>query len=151
MNKIYYITLIYFCLFVPCHAESADQDNTVQQSEYLSPDEITRDDYEKMAQHSAQYHDCLQEKSRAEINNYNDPRHVVDSAMKLCAYELENLNVWMTERKFSLPFRRGYIRRTSTRTVGKLMPAVMMAIASRQSLAEDVTNPAVSDSNEVRE
>ncbi len=100
------------------------------------PNQITEDDYAKLSDYAVQYDACLNEKSRIEINNFNDPRHVVDTAMKQCAVKLEALNSWMQERKFPPGFIHKYIQKTSNRTVGKLLPAVMMEIAARQSAAE---------------
>ncbi|MEE9118602.1 MAG: hypothetical protein V3U02_08420, partial [Calditrichia bacterium] len=115
MNKIYYFMLIFVSLTISCFANSDNPENvdSNQQTEYLSPDEIAQDDFYKIEEHSIRYSECINDKSRSEINNYNDPRHVVDAAMKFCAYALEELDHWMIERKLPPPIRHKFIRRIS--------------------------------------
>jgi hypothetical protein len=138
MKKIFYRTIICFGFIFPCYADTStsEDETSMHQSEYLSPDQITEDDYAKLSAYAIEYDTCLNEKSRVEINNFNDPRHVVDTAMKQCAIKLEALNSWMQERKFPPGFTNRYIQKTSSRSVNKLLPAVMMEIAARQSTAE---------------
>ena len=137
MNRFFYIFFICICFSISCLAETANEDvNTNDESDYLTADELTEDDYNKLHDYVIEYDECLTSKSRSEITKYNDPRHVVDSAMKLCAYELEDMNQWMKERNFSPNDRQRYIQKTSSRSVNKILPAVMMAIASRQPASE---------------
>ena len=138
MKKIFCIAILCIGFIAPCYADSntPEEEANKEQSEYLMPNQITEDDYAKLSDYAVQYDACLNEKSRIEINNFNDPRHVVDTAMKQCAVKLEALNSWMQERKFPPGFIHKYIQKTSNRKVGKLLPAVMMEIATRQSAAE---------------
>ncbi len=138
MNKIYYFMLIFVSLTIPCFANSDNSENvdSNQQTEYLSPDEIAQDDFYKIEEHSIRYSECINDKSRSEINNYNDPRHVVDAAMKFCAYALEELDHWMIERKLPPPIRHKFIRRISSRAVGKTLRLVMMEKAVHQGATE---------------
>ena len=62
----------------------------------------------------------------------DDPRHVVDFAMKKCATELENLNMEMTARNFDPNFRQGYIKRISNRSANQTLKIVMMGMARKQ-------------------
>jgi len=138
MKKIFCIAILCIGFIAPCYADSntPEEEANKEQSEYLMPNQITEDDYAKLSDYAIEYDTCLNEESRIQLNNFNDPRHVVDTAMKKCAFKLEELNAWMQERKFPPGFIHKYIQKTSNRTVGKLLPAVMMEIAARQSAAE---------------
>jgi len=132
MNKIYFLVIISISFSLPCFADT-DLEESTQQAEYLTAEEMTPEDYAKLSEFAVKYDVCLTKTSQSEINNFDDPRHVVDLAMKQCAYELEELNNWMTEKKIPPPFRQRYIQKTSSRSVGKVLPAVMMGIAARRS------------------
>ena len=131
-----------FCLCivfaVPCLAgpDTSESENNNDQPEYLSPDQMTDEDYAKLSDSAAEYDACLSEKSAEQMNNYNDPRQVVDTAMKQCVPVLENLNTWMKERNFPPGFAHHYIQKTVNRTVSELLPRVMMQAAARQNAAE---------------
>jgi len=121
-----------------CYADPADSGDNAsdQQPEYLNPEEVTEDDYAMMMDYSVRYEQCLSAKAFSEIGNYNDPRDVVDTAMKQCAFELEELNQKMTDRKFPPAYRQKYIQRTSNRAAGETLQIIMMEMASRQPPAE---------------
>ncbi len=100
--------------------------------EYLSQDQVTREDYNTMSEFGISYDECLADTSRAEVANYNDPRHVVDVAMKKCAVKLEELNDWLTEKRFPPSFKKGHIRKLSGKSVRKVMPQVMFLMSTKQ-------------------
>lgn len=100
--------------------------------EYLSQDQVTREDYNTMSEFGISYDECLADTSRAEVANYNDPRHVVDVAMKKCAVKLEELNDWLTEKRFPPNFKKGHIRKLSGKSVRKVMPQVMFLMSTKQ-------------------
>ena len=100
--------------------------------EYLSQDQVTREDYNTMSEFGISYDECLADTSRAEVANYNDPRHVVDVAMKKCAVKLEELNDWLTEKRFPPNFKKGHIRKLSGKSVRKVMPQVMFLMSAKQ-------------------
>ena len=142
MKKLITIKLCIFSLFlafsVPglAEPETPEVDNNPDQAEYLTPDQMTEEDYAKLSDSAAEYDACLSDKSAEQLNNYNDPRQVVDTAMKQCVPVLENLKSWMIERKFPPGFANHYIRKTVNRTVTEVLPKVMMQTAARQSAAE---------------
>ena len=103
-----------------------------QESEYLSQDQVTREDYNTMSEFGIAYDECLTDTSRAEVANYDDPRHVVDFAMKHCAVKLEELNAWFIEKKFPPSFKKGYIKRLSGKSVRRIMPEVMFMMSTKQ-------------------
>ncbi|NIQ16082.1 MAG: hypothetical protein GTO02_17330, partial [Candidatus Dadabacteria bacterium] len=82
---------------ISSYAESTDskQETTPQQTEYLSPDQLTDDDYTKLSEFANEYNECLNVRSREELENFNDPRHIVDTAMKKCVPVQDNLYKWM--------------------------------------------------------
>ena len=100
--------------------------------EYLSQDQVTREDYNTMSEFGISYDECLADTSRTEVANYNDPRHVVDVAMKKCAVKLEELNDWLTEKRFPPNFKKGHIRKLSGKSVRKVMPQVMFLMSTKQ-------------------
>jgi hypothetical protein len=103
-----------------------------QEPEYISQSDVTREDYNTMSIFGDAYDVCLHETSRAEIPNYNDPRHVVDVAMKKCAVKLEELNEWLTEKRFPPSFKQRHIRKLSSSSVGDVMPQVMFMMSTKQ-------------------
>ena len=135
MKFINLVVLLYFGIIFSCYAGAVEnsEDSNPSASEYLSPDQMTEDDYAKLSEYSSEYDSCLNEESRIQLNNFDDPRHVVDTAMKKCAFRLEELNVWMQDRNFPPGFIHKYIQKTSNKTVNKVLPSVMMAIAARRS------------------
>jgi len=105
---------------------------TGSEPEYISQSEVTREDYSMMNEFKVSYDECMTETSRAEVANYNDPRHVVDVAMKQCAVKLEELNDWLTEKRFPPHFKKGYITKVSNKSVRQVMPKVMFMMSQKQ-------------------
>lgn len=119
-------------ILIPVYAIAGGEDEVKPEPEYLSQDQVTQEDYNTMSEFGGAYDECLADTSRAEVANYNDPRHVVDVAMKQCAVKLEELNDWLTEKRFPPGFRKGYIRKTSGKSVRQVMPKVMFMISTKQ-------------------
>lgn len=113
-------------------AGGEDEIDPKLKQEYLSQDQVTREDYNTMSEFGISYDECLADTSRAEVANYNDPRHVVDVAMKKCAVKLEELNDWLTEKRFPPNFKKGHIRKLSGKSVRKVMPQVMYLMSTKQ-------------------
>lgn len=113
-------------------AGGEDEIDPKLKQEYLSQDQVTREDYNTMSEFGISYDECLADTSRAEVANYNDPRHVVDVAMKKCAVKLEELNDWLTEKRFPPNFKKGHIRKLSGKSVRKVMPQVMFLMSTKQ-------------------
>ncbi|MCH9047606.1 MAG: hypothetical protein IH836_01470 [Proteobacteria bacterium] len=113
-------------------AGGEDEIDSKLKQEYLSQDQVTREDYNTMSEFGISYDECLADTSRAEVANYNDPRHVVDVAMKKCAVKLEELNDWLTEKRFPPNFKKGHIRKLSGKSVRKVMPQVMFLMSTKQ-------------------
>lgn len=105
---------------------------TSPEPEYLSQDQVTQKDYNTMTEFSVAYDKCIKDTSRTEVPNYDDARHVVDIAMKQCAIKLEELNEWLTERKFPPGFKKGYIRKISGKSVQQVMPEIMYMMSAKQ-------------------
>ena len=117
---------------IPVCAIAGGEDETKPEPEYLSQDQVTQEDYSTMAEFGGTYDDCLTDTSLAEVANYDDPRHVVDVAMKQCAVKLEELNAWFTEKRFPPSFKKGYIKRLSGKSVRRIMPEVMYMMSTKQ-------------------
>ena len=136
LTKIVLLLLIQTPIHVAASGENdiSPESNPVisQQSEYLSQDQITKEDYIAMSEFGLAYDQCMSDTSRAEVANYNDPRHVVDVAMKQCAVRLEELNNWLTKKRFPPDFRRGYVKKISGKTVREVMPQVMYIMSNKQ-------------------
>ncbi len=117
---------------IPVCAIAGGEDETKPEPEYLSQDQVTQEDYSTMAEFGGAYDDCLTDTSRVEVANYDDPRHVVDVAMKQCAVKLEELNAWFTEKRFPPSFKKGYIKRLSGKSVRRNMPEEMYIMSTKQ-------------------
>ncbi len=130
LTKLVILLLIQTPAYVAAGGE--DEVDPKLEPEYLSQDQVTREDYNTMSEFSSAYDECLTDTSRAEVANYNDPRHVVDIAMKQCAVKLEELYAWFTERRFPPSFIKGYIRKLSGKSVRQVMPEVMFMISNKQ-------------------
>jgi hypothetical protein len=128
----------------PLHGTSGELPDVpaLPQAEYITPDKMTREDHMMIAEYSDNYNGCLQDTSIEQMNTRDDPRHVVDYAMKHCAGILEELDLKMIEKNFEPDFRQGYIRRTSNQAANGMLRLVMMAMANRQSAAETAPPPA---------
>ncbi len=142
MKDLYLIILMSISFSISSYAESTDskQETTPQQTEYLSPDQLTDDDYTKLSEFANEYNECLNVRSREELENFNDPRHIVDTAMKKCVPVQDNLYKWMQERRFPPGFAHRYMQKVTNKTVNKLLPQVMMQIAERNAATEQSSN-----------
>ena len=118
-------------ILIPVCVVVGQEDEVNPETEYLSQDQVTREDYNTMSEFGISYDECLNDTSRAEATNYNDPRRVVDVAMKKCAVKLEKLNDWLTEKRFPPSFRKGYIRKISGKSVRQVMPQVMFLMSAK--------------------
>ncbi|MCK5432265.1 MAG: hypothetical protein KAJ03_05945 [Gammaproteobacteria bacterium] len=117
---------------IPVCAIAGGEDEAKIEPDYLSQDQVTQEDYITMAEFGGAYDECLTNTSRAEVANYDDPRHVVDVAMKQCAVKLEDLNDWLTKSKFPPGFKKGYIRKISGSSVRQVMPEIMYMMSIKQ-------------------
>jgi hypothetical protein len=119
-------------VYVTAGEEVETNPATSSEDEYISRSEVTNEDYNMMNEFKDAYDECMTNTSRAEVANYNDPRHVVDVAMKQCAVKLEELNEWLTEKRFPPHFKKGYITKISNKSVRKVMPEVMFMLSRKQ-------------------
>jgi len=87
-NRLIKLVLLLLTLG-PVYVTAVEQADTSQaassEPEYISQSEVTNEDYNMMNEFKDAYDECMTNTSRAEVVNYNDPRHVVDVAMKQCA------------------------------------------------------------------
>ena len=134
-NRLIKLVLLLLTLspvYVTAGEETDSSPATGSEPEYISQSDVTREDYNMMEEFSVAYDECLTETSHAEVPNYNDPRHVVDAAMKQCAVKLEELNEWLTEKRFPPHFRKGYTTKLSNKAVRRIMPEVMYLMSTKQ-------------------
>ncbi len=132
LSKIVLLLLILNPVYVAAGGEENINQEANSEPEYLSQDQVTREDYSTMSEFEDAYDECMTDTSRAEVVNYNDPRHVVDVAMKQCAVKLEELNDWLTEKRFPPGFKKGHIRKISNKSVRQVMPEVMFMMSNKQ-------------------
>lgn len=119
-------------VYVTAGEEVETNPATSSEDEYISRSEVTNEDYNMMNEFKDAYDECMTNTSRAEVANYNDPRHVVDVAMKQCAVKLEELNEWLTGKRFPPHFKKGYITKISNKSVRQVMPEVMFMLSRKQ-------------------
>jgi len=127
-----FLLLILIPVYVTAGGDGDVNPEISSEPEYISQSEVTREDYNMMDEFKVAYNECMTETSRAEVHNYNDPRHVVDVAMKQCAVNLEELNDWLTEKRFPPHFKKGYITKLSNKSVRQVMPKVMFMMSQKQ-------------------
>lgn len=132
LTKLVLFLLSQSPVYVIAGEEADTSPATGSEPEYISQSEVTREDYNMMNEFAVAYDECLTEASRSEVANYNDPRHVVDVAMKQCAVELEELNEWLTEKRFPPHFKKGYVTKISNKSVRQVMPEVMFLMSQKQ-------------------
>jgi len=132
LSKLLLLLLVLNPVYVAAGEEENINQETNSEPEYLSQDQVTREDYSTMNEFKDAYDECMTETSRAEVANYGDPRHVVDVAMKQCAVKLEELNNWLTEKRFPPGFKKSYIRKISSKSVRQVMPEVMFMMSNKQ-------------------
>ena len=137
LTKLVLLLLILNPVYVAAGGEEdinpkTDSEPTSSEPEYLSQDQVTMKDYNTMNEFKVAYDDCMTNTSRAEVANYNDPRHVVDVAMKQCAVNLEELNDWLTEKRFPPHYKKSYITKISNKSVRQVMPEVMFMMSRKQ-------------------
>jgi len=131
-SKLVLLLLILNPVYVAAGGGEDSSLATSSEPEYISQSEVTMEDYSMMDEFKVAYNECMTETSRAEVANYNDPRHVVDVAMKQCAVKLEELNEWLTEKRFPPHFKKGYITKMSNKSVRQVMPEVMFMMSQKQ-------------------
>ncbi len=132
LTKLVLFLLSQSPVYVIAGEEADTNPATGSEPEYISQSDVTREDYSMMNDFAVDYDECLTDTSRAEVPNYNDPRHVVDVAMKQCAVKLEELNDWLTERRFPPHFKKGYTTKISNKSVSQIMPEVMFMMSQKQ-------------------
>jgi len=132
LSKLVFLLLILNPVYVAAGGGEDTNPATNSEPEYISQSEVTREDYSTMDEFRVAYDECMTETSRAEVPNYNDPRHVVDVAMKQCAVNLEELNEWLTEKRFPPHFKKGYVTKISNKSVRQVMPEVMFMMSQKQ-------------------
>jgi hypothetical protein len=132
LTKLVLLLLILNPVYVTAGGEEDIGPKVNSESEYLSQDQVTMKDYNTMNEFKVAYDDCMTNTSRAEVANYNDPRHVVDVAMKQCAVNLEELNDWLTEKRFPPHYKKSYITKISNKSVRQVMPEVMFMMSRKQ-------------------
>jgi len=132
LTKLVLLLLILNPVYVTAGGEEDIEPEVNSESEYLSQDQVTMKDYNTMNEFKVAYDDCMTNTSRAEVANYNDPRHVVDVAMKQCAVKLEELNDWLTEKRFPPHYKKSYITKISNKSVRQVMPEVMFMMSRKQ-------------------
>ena len=131
-SKLVLLLLILIPVYAAAGGDGDVNPETSSEPEYISQSDVTREDYSMMDEFKVAYDECMTDTSRAEVANYNDARHVVDVAMKQCAVKLEELNEWLTEKRFPPGFKKGYIRKISSKSVRQVMPEVMFMMSQKQ-------------------
>lgn len=135
---IIFLAILQAAIFtVTFAADGASGRNESDKTVVITPANMSRDDEYLLNEYSARYNECLTETSVKQLQTADDPRHVVDHAMKTCAVKLEELDRKMIERNFDPDFRKGYIRRVSNRSANNVLRTVMMGMAARQGQAEE--------------
>ncbi len=129
------LQVVFLMVFLTTGLTTFAEEAETAKTDYIMPNEMSRDDQKMLSEYTNRYDYCMGETSLQQMQVQDDPRHVVDFAMKKCATELENLNMEMTARNFDPNFRQGYIKRISNRSANQTLKIVMMGMARKQSAA----------------
>lgn len=129
------LKVVFLAVFLTTGLTTFAEEAETAKTDYIMPNEMTRDDQKMLSEYTNRYDYCMGETSVQQMQVQDDPRHIVDFAMKKCATDLENLNMEMTARNFEPNFRQGYIKRISNRSANQTLKIVMMAMARKQSAA----------------
>lgn len=143
MRKYIRLNLVQTCSYVIlcvastiCLAADESGTDTTVENTYITPDQLTRDDWSMISEHTDNYNNCLSTTSIEQLQSQADPRNVVDYAMKHCAVELETLDKKMIERNYDPSFRFGYLHRISNNGANNTLRMVMMTMANQPSQSE---------------
>lgn len=126
------ITLLAFC--GSAFADGDEPETT--ESQYITPNNMSNDDRQMLSDYSGSYYQCLSDSSMQQVQTQNDPRRIVDIAMKSCAIHLETLQQKMNERNFDPNFIDYYLHHTSTNGANNALRTMMMVMATKQQNAE---------------
>lgn len=129
------LQVVFLMVFLTTGLTTFAEEAETAKTDYIMPNEMTQDDQKMLSEYTNRYDYCMGETSVQQMQLQDDPRQVVDFAMKKCATELENLNMEMTARNFDPNFCQGYIKRISNRSANQTLKIVMMGMARKQSAA----------------
>lgn len=134
-NSILSILIFPATLFLAINtaADETSSPGKSDESAVITPANMTREDGYMLKEHASRYNECLTETSVGQLQAEDDPRRVVDHAMKACAVKLEELDRKMKARNFDPDFRKGYIRTVSNRSANNVLRIVMMGMAARDN------------------
>jgi hypothetical protein len=102
-------------------------------AEYNTSGEMSREEYQKVSEASAEYNECLNEFAITQLEQQSDPRVVTDHAMKKCAPILEDLYNYLVLGNYAPEAMKRFVSSISNRGANKLLSHVMryMAVQSQ--------------------
>ena len=101
-------------------------------AEYKTTGEMTREEYQKVSEASAEYNECLNEFAMSQLEKQTDPRVIADHSMKQCAYILEDLHNFLLMGNYAPEPTTRFVSSISNRSANKLLSNLMMFMATRE-------------------
>lgn len=131
--KYHFIRIILLLSVQVAYTTAATETEEDHTTSYLSPDQVSRDKYDVILDFKMNYDQCIIDTARAALINYNDPRHVLDIALKRCADQLNELNQWLIEERFPPNFRKAQLTKISRQSVRKTIPEIMFLMSTKSA------------------
>ena len=101
-------------------------------AEYKTTGEMTKEEYQKVRDASAEYDYCVNEFAMDQLQQQSDPRVIADHAMKECAHVLEELYNFLLLGNYDPEPTKQFVSSISNRSANKLLSNLMMYMASQQ-------------------
>ena len=100
-------------------------------AEYKTSGEMTKEEYQKVSEASAEYNECINEFAISQIELQKDVRVIADHAMKECASILENLYNYLLLGNYTPEATQQFVSSISNRSAKKLLSNLMLYMAAQ--------------------
>ena len=101
-------------------------------AEYKTTGEMTKEEYQKVREASAEYNDCVNEFAMSKLEQQTDARVIADHAMKECAPVLEELYSFLLVGNYDPEPTKQFVSSISNRTANKLLSNLMVYMAMQK-------------------
>lgn len=100
-------------------------------AEYKTSGEMSKEEFQKVREASAEYNDCTNEFAMSQLEQQADPRVIADHAMKECAPILEDLYDYLLLGNYAPEYTKQFVSGISNRGANKLLSNLMMYMAAQ--------------------
>lgn len=100
-----------------------------QEPATLGLDDLTEADRAEMVRGASNYQSCIRTRLRELAPDHTDMRALIDDASIGCEEALDNLGEYLAGRGFAGDFVEGYLQMSRSRSMRKLIPEAVAAVA----------------------